>query len=189
MMLKNPTLILLLFILLPLTACKTWYKPGANEDDLATDQERCTEETQASTGPLFGACLERAGWRYTDMSSAATDAGPGNAPAVEDEATAPGVPGHNSGSGHKGIAGKTTETGLTAGGTTRTTELPVEAELPAQPRHPRGWMKFGADAGQLEAAQVECDETGTDRETFTTCMQAKGWHAIRLTVEEPGDSD
>ncbi len=183
-MLKNPTLTLLLFILLPLTACKTWYKPGANEADLATDQERCAEETLASTGPLFGACMARAGWRYTDISSAATDGKPGNVSVVEDEARAPGVQGHNT-----GIAGKTTETGLTAGGTTRTTELPVEPKLPAQPRHPRGWMKFGADAGQLETAKVECDETGADSETFTTCMQAKGWHSIRLTVEEPGDSD
>jgi hypothetical protein len=51
-------------------------------------------------------------------------------------------------------------------------------------------IDFGAaDAGQLETAKAECNEANSGSETFTACMQAKGWHYIRLTVEPPGDSD
>jgi hypothetical protein len=97
-MFRNPAPTLLLIALLPLTACKTWYKPGAEE-------------------------------------------------------------------------------------------LSNGTKSPDQPRRPGGWMQFGADAGQLETAKAECDEADAGSETFTACMQAKGWHYIRLTVEPPGDSD
>jgi hypothetical protein len=117
------------------------------------------------------------------MSATSSDAKHGSPSVAQTRAGAPGV------QSPEGIAGKTTEAGITSPATTRSTDLSKERKIPAQPRRPGGWIQFGADAGQLETAQAECDETGADHETFTACMQAKGWHSIHLTVEEPVDSD
>ena len=182
-MFRNPAPALLLIGLLPLTACKTWYKPGANEDDLTMDQQRCTEKAEASTGPDFAACMEQAGWGYTNSSATAGDAQTGGPSVVEDEAKAPRVQPPDD------AAHRTTHMGIASPETTGTEALSNGTQIPDQPRRPGGWMQFGADGGQLETAKAECDEANVGSETFTACMQAKGWRHIRLTVEPPGDSD
>ena len=78
-------LTLLLITLLALTACKTWYKPGADEEVLAADQQHCESETRASTGRIFLECMKRAGWHHTDMSAAGSDSEPVAPPVVEVE--------------------------------------------------------------------------------------------------------
>ena len=182
-MLSNPAPTVLLITLLPLTACKTWYKPGANEADLSMDQQRCTQEAQASTGQHFAACMERAGWGYTDSSVTDSTSEAGGPSVVEDETKPPNV------QRHEDSADRTTHTAIASPATTRSKELSSGTKTPDQPRRPGGWMQFGADAGQLETAKAECNEANAGSETFKACMQAKGWHHIRLTVEPPGDSD
>jgi len=44
-------LTILLITLLSLVACKTWYKPGADEEVLTTDQQHCESDTRGSTQP------------------------------------------------------------------------------------------------------------------------------------------
>ena len=63
----------LLITLFPLTACTAWYKPGADDEELAIEQRRCEHETQASSGEPFIACMERAGWHHTAFSASATE--------------------------------------------------------------------------------------------------------------------
>ena len=53
-----------------LTACTAWYKPGADEEELAADQQRCTDETDTSAGHEFVECMKRAGWHHSHMSPA-----------------------------------------------------------------------------------------------------------------------
>lgn len=64
---------LLLMTLLPLTSCTAWYKPGADEEELAIEQQRCEHETQTSSGEKFIACMERAGWHHTAFSASVTE--------------------------------------------------------------------------------------------------------------------
>lgn len=169
---KFVVLIISTVVFLSLTSCKTWYKPGADEEALTADQQRCEDETGASTGNIFLGCMRRAGWHHSNGSVAAT----------ESEAVMPSV-----------VEAETAQSEAR-----RDNALPDEAEvIPAETvhapgrRHVGGWIQFGENAGQLEDARAQCDKAGTGGKTFNECMQVKGWRPItfRLSVEEPGELD
>jgi len=180
---RNLSLSFLLIAILPLTACKTWYKAGANDEDLSADQQRCEAETEASTGKAFVECMQRAGWQYADLSATASDS-QSVSPSLNEAGAAPSAV-----QGDAASASKATVTERGSPEATARTAASDEPEMPAQPRQPGGWIQFGGDAGQLKNARAACDESGAGSESFNECMRAKGWRRIRLTLEEPGDSD
>jgi hypothetical protein len=185
MLMNLPLNLLLITVIgiIPLTACKTWYKAGAVEEDLSADQRRCVDEAESSTGKVFVECMERAGWWHTDMSATATDSEIPDPSVVELEATPTTV------QRHRASSNKTTETQARSPDNIHTTGAPNAARTAAEPQQPRGWIQFGADTQQLEHAKAECGRAGVASKAFSQCMKGKGWHRVRLTVEEPGDLD
>jgi hypothetical protein len=136
---------LALINLLVITACTAWYKPGADEEDLTMEQQRCEKETNASSGQAFIDCMEAAGWHHSNIS--------GTASAPDAEST-----------GDDGVA---------------------------KPRRVGGWYQVGPGSNPLEDAKAHCHEAGVGSEAYYECMEGEGWNpvGIRLTVEEPGDTD
>lgn len=182
---KHLALKLLLITIVPLTACKAWYKAGADETDLTLDQQRCTDQTRASTGKVFVECMERAGWHHTNMSAAVNESESASPSVAEVEVTPATIQRHNT------APDKTIATKAGAPETTHTTESPDGTEKPAELRHVGGWVQFGADTERLRDARAQCNKSGVGSETFNECMQNKGWRpiGIRISVEEPGDLD
>lgn len=174
MMLKFVALIFYTVVLFSLASCKTWYKPGADEESLSVDQQRCEQETGESSGEHYMDCLKRAGWGYHDTSAASEDSGPDSSsraplatPEVQQDQASP-------------------------------VDMPSAGESGAPPvvsnagsQGTAGWIQFGEDTVQLESAKAQCDATGAGSEAFKKCMQGKGWRPIRfrITVEEPGELD
>jgi len=173
MMSKFFALIICAGVLFSQASCKTWYKPGGDEESLAADQQHCEQETGESSGTLYMDCLKRAGWGYRD-TSAAKDSGSDSAsrallatPAVHQDQTSP--------------------VDTPSAGKSGTPPVVTKAGSPGV----GSWVQFGVNTGQLESARAQCDETGAGSEAFKKCMQGKGWQPIkfRITVQEPGDLD
>lgn len=182
---RHCTSTLLLIVLLNLTACKVWYKPGADEEELRVDQQHCEDETQTLDGQVFIECMERLGWRYNHTPAPTGDSKNVSSAAVKNE-TAPETV----------LPDQTTPVTATEPQTSRpesprTTESLDAPKEPARPKSIGSWYNVGADAGRLDDAKSECGQTTAGSATFTECMAGKGWRpiGIRISVEEPDDLD
>ncbi len=167
--------VILLVTIVPLVACKTWYKPGADGDTLAEDQQHCENETLTSTGQVFIDCMKHLGWHHADTSDTV------------------------SGSGST-VVHSTAEVGAAqpVAQDDKSPEEKIPAEVPAPvntgaagPREFGGWVQFGEETDQLANAKLRCDKADASDESLSECMQGKGWRPInfRITAQEPGELD
>jgi hypothetical protein len=166
--------VILLVTIMPLVACKTWYKPGADGDTLAEDQQHCVNETLTSTGQVFTNCMKTLGWHYGDTSETVSgsestvhstaDVGAARPVAQDDKSPEENPP----------------------------TEVPAPVNTRAAgPGEFGGWVQFGEETDQLANAKLKCDKADTSDESFSECMQSKGWRPInfRITTQQPGELD
>jgi hypothetical protein len=161
---------LLILALVPLSGCKTWYRPASNQEDLAADRQRCADETGTSSGQAMIACMERLGWRHSDTDSRES--------AVTEDET-------RGAAGQKAIAAP-----QSALGTPAPSQVSSDAagEAEGQPAGPRdGWIQFGADSDGLNNARAHCD--AAQDQSFDECMRSLGWTKMSISVEAPDDSD
>lgn len=62
-------LIALILPVISMSACKTWYKPGAGDDELASTQKQCEQASGTRNGEAYHDCMQRAGWKQLGGSS------------------------------------------------------------------------------------------------------------------------
>jgi hypothetical protein len=182
---KSPSLGILLIITLSLSACKAWYKAGADEGDLTAARQRCEDETRTSAGSAFVECMERAGWHHARLLGTASDSETGGPSDTEIETSL------QNGQRDKADSDKSNVPIVAPRSTPPIGELSENLNEPAQAREFSGWIQVGEGAAQLGDAKGRCDEAGVPRKKFYDCMKDQGWRpvGIRLSVEEPGDLD
>lgn len=182
---NNVQISFLLTAVLALTGCKTWYRTGADGEDLARDQQRCETQTGSPRGTQFVECMERSGWSHMNLSAPGSGAEPDGGrisiaghgaaqPATRTDKVSPYTP---------------TERGVTSGAPGTTTGSRAATGIPDPDRSPGLWLQRGAVAEPLAEAQADCDTAGVADDRFYQCMRAKGWGRLRLSVEEPDDLD
>ena len=156
---------------------------------------------------MFVDCMERAGWRHSDMSATFTDSKPDSPAVVEVESKPPAgqhktptpaitvnpaiVEVESKPPADRHETSPTNKNEVRTLNTTNKSELSDAEEKLVQPRRIRGWIQFGEDANQLKDDKAHCYDADMRSEPFQKCMREKGWHplGIRITVEEPGDFD
>jgi 16S rRNA G527 N7-methylase RsmG len=53
--------------------CKTWYKPGSDEEEFAEQERRCEQQSADSSAASVEECLQFSGWSPTEVSVKAND--------------------------------------------------------------------------------------------------------------------
>ena len=170
----------LVCLALSLCACKTWYKQGADADELEIEQRHCETLTGADAGDAFIECMTRAGWNYTTMSATSVkpDDGDddteafngGQAPNTHESSPAPGA---------NAVATEQPEARREAASDSRTPNAGPGADRPVS----GGWFQLGMDADDLKQDQTACKATGAT--TIERCLRKRGWQPVdvRMSTE------
>ena len=185
MMSSNVQVSFLLSAVLVLSGCKTWYRAGADGEDLARDQQRCEVQTGTSSGAQFLECMQGSGWNHMNRAApgVAAESAPVGASVAGPDAAQPAT------RPDKAFPDTPTESGVSGREPGTTTGSPGGTGKPDPGRSPGLWIQRGAVAEPLEDALAHCGEAGAPEQTFYECMRAKGWGRLRLSVEAPGDLD
>lgn len=164
-----------LAVLLSLSGCRYWYKPGSDAADLQRDEAECQARTGAPTSePAFADCMRALGW----SGSQAHEPASGQAALQQKNEASTITSGTAPGKEH-------TEPSSPTGSSDTPRRQP-----PAHQPDVTSWWKLGGTPGQLEQDQQRCRKElgktgqGDDVEwrisrEFQSCMQKRGWRAQR----------
>jgi hypothetical protein len=150
---------------LALCACKTWYKQGADTDELDIEQRKCEALTGTDSGAAFDDCMAEAGWHNTTMSVTSVEPDDDNS---GDDDSVP-TPGRQAPTGDEGPPAAVDTVGSTA---------PRQTNGKEQAQASPSWFQLGADADDLKEEQAACKAGATGAASLERCMRNKGWQPI-----------
>lgn len=162
---RGPKGIAVFCLALSLCACKTWYKQGADADELDIEQRKCEARTGTDSDAAFDDCMAEAGWHNMTMSVTSVEPDDGGS---GDDDTVPAPVGQ----------APTGDERMPAAVDTVSRTVPRQTTGKDQAQASPSWFQLGADADDMEEDQAACKAEATGTASRERCMRNKGWQPL-----------